>query len=94
MEEESPPERRVSFGRDWTKGSIIGNLWGLSWPIMISQIFMTLGPTVDMVWVGKLGAVSIAGVGISGMVVQLINMARMGAANGHQSHDRPFRGGG
>jgi len=37
-----------------------------------------LGPTIDMVWVGKLGAASIAGVGISGMVVMLMNSARMG----------------
>lgn len=68
--------------RDWTKGSIIGSLWGLSWPMMITQLVTTLGPTVDMIWVGKLGSASVAGVGISGMVVMLMNTARMGLQMG------------
>jgi putative MATE family efflux protein len=68
--------------RDWTHGSIVGNLWSLSWPIMITQTVTTLGPTFDMIWVGKLGAVAIAGVGISGMIVQMMNTVRMGLQTG------------
>jgi putative MATE family efflux protein len=72
----SPKGPRSS--RDWTKGSILRNLWELSWPMMITQTVTTLGPVIDMVWVGKLGSASIAGVGISAMVVQLMNATRQG----------------
>ena len=82
VEEDSSEESQTKVERDWTKGSIIGNLWGLSWPIMITHLVTTLGPTIDMIWVGKLGSASVAGVGISGMVVMLMNTARMGLQMG------------
>ncbi len=41
-----------------------------------------LGPTIDMIWVGKLGAAAIAGVGVSGMIVQLVNSLTMGLYQG------------
>src|SRR3989304_2326861 len=69
---------RGTSTRDWTKGSLLGNLFGLAWPMMITQALSTLGPTIDMIWVGKLGAASIAGVGIWGMLVQLVSVGRMG----------------
>ena len=81
-EEDYSDKRQTRIERDWTKGSIIGSLWGLSWPMMITQLVTTLGPTVDMIWVGKLGSASVAGVGISGMVVMLMNTARMGLQMG------------
>ena len=70
--------RGIRPNRDWTKGSILGSLLGLSLPIMVSQSLNQLGPTIDMVWVGKLGADSIAGVGVSGMIVMLTNSLNMG----------------
>ena len=73
---------RGTSTRDWTKGSLLGNLFGLAWPMMITQALSTLGPTIDMIWVGKLGAASIAGVGISGMLVQLVSVGRMGLQMG------------
>lgn len=81
-EEDSSEERGTRLEKDWTKGSIIGNLWGLSWPMIITQLVTTLGPTIDMIWIGKLGSASVAGVGISGMVVMLMNTARMGLQMG------------
>jgi len=74
--------RNDVFDRDWTKGSIVGNLLALGWPMMVSGSLNMLGPTIDMIWVGKLGAASIAGVGISGMVVMLANSAMMGLYQG------------
>lgn len=73
---------RGGRGRDWTQGSIIRNLWSLSWPMVITNTFMMLGPTIDMIWVGKLGSASVAGVGVSGMAVQLVGGAMMGMAQG------------
>jgi len=75
-------KRGARSERDWTKGSIIGNLLSLSWPIMITQGVTQLGPIIDMIWVGKLGAAAIAGVGISGMVVMIMNATRMGLQTG------------
>ena len=74
--------RRAALERDWTQGSIVGNLWSLSWPMIVTSSFNIVGPTIDMIWVGKLGAASIAGVGVAGMGVQLVNMAIMGLVTG------------
>lgn len=81
-QQETKGSRGAGFDKDWTKGSILGNLWGLSWPMIVTQAVTTLGPTLDMIWVGKLGAAAIAGVGIAGMVVQVVGAARMGLQTG------------
>ncbi len=67
---------------DLTTGSIIGNLWSLSWPMLITNTVNTLGPAIDMIWVGKLGSASIAGVGVSGIVVMLVNSLLSGMFTG------------
>jgi len=69
-------------GRDWTQGSIFKNLLLLSWPMAVTQSLMTLGPTIDMIWVGKLGPLAIAAVGVSGVAVQLAQGAMMGLTAG------------
>lgn len=43
---------------------------------------MTFGPTIDMFWVGRLGTAAIAGVGVSGMAVMMINALGMGLFTG------------
>ena len=87
-----PPRESGGRDRDWTQGSIIGNLLGLSWPMIVSSMFNMLGPTIDMIWVGKLGSASIAGVGVSGMVVMVINSARMGLQTGTRAMIARFWG--
>jgi len=95
MEEAGGSSRRgAAFDRDWTKGSIIGNLWSLSWPMLISQSLNMLGPTIDMIWVGKLGAASVAGVGVAGMAVMLANLAMMGLTTGLRAMVARFVGAG
>src|SRR4030042_2899539 len=69
-------ERRLN--QDWTEGSILKNLVMLSWPMTVTQTIMSLGPTIDMIWVGKLGAAAVAGVGVSGIIVQLAQGIMMG----------------
>ncbi|MFC1953324.1 MATE family efflux transporter [Chloroflexota bacterium] len=86
--------KRSRIDKDWTKDSIFGNLWGLFWPMAISHAVMTLGPTIDMIWVGKLGAASIAGVGVSGAIVMLISVARMGLSMGTKAMVARFIGAG
>jgi putative MATE family efflux protein len=71
--------------RDWTKGSILKNLLALSWPMVVSNSLNVLGPTVDMIWLGKLGPDAMAAVGVSGMIVMLVNAFLMGVFTGLRS---------
>jgi putative MATE family efflux protein len=68
--------------RDWTQGSILKNLLMLSWPMTVTQTLMSLGPTIDMVWVGKLGGAAVAAVGVAGVVVMLAMGVMMGFTAG------------
>ncbi|MCJ7743840.1 MAG: MATE family efflux transporter, partial [Dehalococcoidales bacterium] len=88
------PRQGRAFGRDWTKGSIFQNLLLLSWPIVVSNTLMMLGPTVDMIWVGKLGSVSVAGVGVAGTAIELVIGALMGLTMGMRALIARFIGAG
>lgn len=55
---------------------------------------MMLGPTVDMIWVGRLGPAAIAGVGVSGMVVMLLISLMMGFNMGTRAMIARFVGAG
>ncbi len=71
--------------RDWTKGSIPGNLWSLAWPMTVSSSLMTLGPFIDAIWIGRLGSAPMAGVMMSGTIVSLINSLIFGLFTGLQA---------
>jgi len=95
MEETGRPGRRGdALSRDWTQGNIFHNLLSLSWPIVLSSSFNILGPVIDMVWVGKLGAAAIAGVGVAGIAVMTITSARMGLTMGTRAIVARFIGAG
>ena len=83
-----------SKGRDWTKGSIFRNLLSLSWPMAAGNSLVMLGPTIDMIWVGRLGSSAIAGVGVSGLVVMLANALMMGLFTGLRAMIARFVGSG
>jgi len=68
--------------RDWTQGNIFRNLVSISWPMMVTQTLMSLGPTIDMIWVGKLGRDAVAAVGVAGVVVMLAMGVMMGFTMG------------
>ena len=74
--------RYAALERDYTQGSIAGNLWALTWPTTVSNTIFMLGPMIDMIWVGSLGSSAIAGVGISGMAAMVMMSARMGLNTG------------
>lgn len=50
--------------------------------MLVSSTINTMGPTVDMIWVGTLGSSSIAGVGVSGLAVQVVNSLIQGLFTG------------
>jgi putative MATE family efflux protein len=80
--------------RDWTKGSITAAFLSLSWPMVVSGVLDIIGPTIDMIWIGRLGEASIAGVGVSGMVVSLVNSMTMGIFTGMRAMIARYFGGG
>ena len=90
----APMRRGMGMGRDWTKGSIFRNLLSLSWPMIVSNSLNMVGPTVDMVWVGRLGAAEIAAVGVAGIAVMLVQSALMGLFMGLRAMVARFIGAG
>lgn len=93
-EEQASTKESSASQQDWTKGSILRNILMLAWPVMLSQSLNMAGPTVDMIWVGRLGSTSIAGVGVAGMAVQLVQAAMMGMATGLRALIARFWGAG
>ena len=76
------PTRNPAYRRDWTKGSITRNLLSLYWPMLISQSVNMIGPTIDMIWVGRLGTASVAGVGVSAIAIMVVNSLGTGLFTG------------
>ena len=68
--------------RDLTEGGIVRNLFSLSWPMIVANSVNMIGPTVDMIWVGRLGPTAIASVGVAGIAVMLAMSALMGLFTG------------
>jgi putative MATE family efflux protein len=62
--------------------------------MVITNSLNMLGPTIDMVWVGRLGAASIAGVGVSGMAVMVLNSLMMSLNMGSRAMISRFIGSG
>ena len=91
-ETEDSGGRRVGLEKDWTKGNVFHNLLRLSWPMVISSTLMMLGPTTDMIWVGRLGAVSIAAVAIGGITIGLVITTVMGLVMGTRAMIARFIG--
>ncbi|MFC2056669.1 MATE family efflux transporter [Chloroflexota bacterium] len=60
----------------------------------VHEFFYMSTHIVDMIWVGRLGAASIAGVGVSGTVVVLANMAGQGMVTGARAMIARFVGAG
>jgi putative MATE family efflux protein len=81
-EDSGSTEKTIREHRDWTQGNIFSSLWGLAWPMTISALVEQLGPTVDMIWMGKLGQSAMAGVGVAGLAVMTVNAARAGLNTG------------
>lgn len=65
----------------------------LSWPMIVTTSLMMMGPTIDMIWVGRLGAASIAGVGVAGVAVMLVNSMMFGLIGGLRAMVSRFIGG-
>ncbi|KPK68134.1 hypothetical protein AMJ82_09035, partial [candidate division TA06 bacterium SM23_40] len=58
--------------RDWTSGSVVGNVWHLALPMMLSNFLQTTYNFVDMVFVGRLGPEAVAAVALAGTLLMVI----------------------
>jgi putative MATE family efflux protein len=85
---------KVQARHDWTQGSIPRNMLILAWPAMLNSALTAVGPIIDMVWVGRLGSASVAGVGIASMLVALLDAFKMGLDQGTRAMIAHFTGAG
>lgn len=85
MKATASPEKKSLINRDWTQGSIIQNLLLLSWPVIILGALYAVNLILEMVWVGRLGPTSIAGVGVAGFVVILVVSIKNGFGAGERA---------
>ena len=76
----SPGSRRHNrfAGRDLTQGSIPRNLLHLAWPQVIESLLGAADQLMDLFWAGRLGAQSIAGIGVGQTFVQIGMTGRQG----------------
>ena len=92
VEEKSSSREKTAFSKDWTKGSTIHNLLLLSYPIIIHGGLWTINLIIEMICVGRLGAASIAGVGVAGFVYMLVLMVKTGLSMGERAMVARFVG--
>jgi len=74
--------RRKVSGRDWTQGNTFNNVLRLAGPMMINSTLSLLGPTIEMIWVGRLGSIAMAAIGTAGVATQMITGAMTGMSMG------------
>lgn len=84
--------KRPLINREWTEGSIVKNLLLLSWPMIVMEATYMVSQLFDMVWVGKAGASSIAGLGIANLIAMMISTVDMGLISGSRAMIARFVG--
>jgi putative MATE family efflux protein len=94
LAEDGIPDKRSGLARDWTQGNTFHNFLRLAWPLIINDSLWVIGSVVDMIWIGRLGSASIAGVGVAGIVVMILMSARMGLNTGARALISRFIGAG
>jgi putative MATE family efflux protein len=90
----NPPGKKVEAGKDWTRGCIAQNILLLSWPVIILGALYSVNMILEMIWVGKLGPTSIAGVGVAGFMVLLVISVKNGLGAGERAMVARYVGGG
>ncbi|MBN1367545.1 MAG: MATE family efflux transporter, partial [Dehalococcoidales bacterium] len=83
-----------SLEKDWTKGSVIGNLLQLSWPMVSVEVLYAVVVVVELIWIGRLGPVSIAGVGLVDLFIIPIMSVDMGIIFGSRAMIARYAGAG
>jgi putative MATE family efflux protein len=90
----SSPGKNIALSKDWTKGNILQNILLLSWPMMVLGVLYSVNLILELIWVGKLGAASVAGVGVAGFVVMVVGTVKSGLVAGERAMVARFVGAG
>ena len=72
----------LNYDKDLTKGPILSKIISLAGPLMIIAVLQTTQSLIDMFWVGKLGASSIAAVAMSGTIIMVLFAIIAGVSTG------------
>jgi putative MATE family efflux protein len=88
----STESKQSPLKREWTQGSIVNNLLLLSWPMIVMEATYMVSQLFDMVWVGRAGAASIAGLGIANLVMMILSTVDMGLISGSRAMIARFIG--
>ncbi len=74
-----PPQEK-----DYTSGSVLRNVWDLSWPMTLSMLLFALPSALDGVWLGRLGseALAAAGIAMSLRITMISPLMALSAAGG------------
>ncbi|OGN99884.1 MAG: hypothetical protein A2Y90_03575 [Chloroflexi bacterium RBG_13_52_12] len=86
--------KKSTLNKDWTQGSVANNLLQLSWPMIVMESLFVVSQVVDMIWIGRLGPSSIAGVGIANIVIMLVMSMDFGLIVGVRAMVARFVGAG
>ena len=78
METPRGTRRPAYVARDLTTGSIPKNLWFLGWPQMVQGALTVIDQFVDFIWAGRIGARTMAAVGVAQSYAMLAMTGRMG----------------
>lgn len=94
IDKEDYPQQANFIKRDWTKGPILSNLLLISWPMAVMELLYMVSQIVDMVWVGRLGPVAIAGVGVANIIIMIVMTMDFGLIMGMRAMIARFVGAG
>lgn len=75
-----------------TEGPLLGAILRLSWPMMLGNFLQTSSSIFDMIFVGRLGPDAIAGVSMSGAIIQLVMTLVIGIDMGMRAMVSRFYG--
>ncbi len=70
--------------KDYTSGSMLRNVWDLSWPMILSMLLFALPSALVGVWLGRLGseALAAAGIAMSLRITMISPLMALSAAGG------------
>ncbi len=72
----------LNQNKDLTRGPISLKIASLALPLMVIAVLQTTQSLIDMFWVGRLGASSIAAVAMSGMIIMVLFTMIVGISTG------------
>jgi putative MATE family efflux protein len=76
------PAAAAAAARALGRSELLHTVWSLAWPVIITYAFESLVGLVDTLMVGRLGAASVAAVGVGAQILSGVNVAMMAVGTG------------